>query len=308
MLYAITFHHLKTSYSNFEKLKFSFQDEFYREIPLKNAVLLQSGTRIEIYSTSKDAGRILFDFFSEKSGFSDEKLKKLFSVTKGREAAEHLFSLTSKIESRVLGETYLPWLVKSSLNRANKYRKAEELREIFEGALEAYERAKMETEIEGSHAPVNMAIELLENRNIKKAVLLGAGLSGIRLARALDGDIYISYRDKDIASYAAEETNGKIIDYSDRKEVISHSDLLICATLASHFRVTPALVDSASSLIVVDLSPFSNVSPEVATIEGITLLNTALRDTIMENYNLMKGAVPEVKKIIEEELEKYRLQ
>ncbi len=304
MLLNIAFHHLKASYNIFEKLKFFSQDEFYKEVPLENAVLLQSGTRVEVYTTAEDAEEAILKFFSERSGITVEELKKLFSVIEGRKAAEHLFRLASKIESPVLGETYLPWLIERALKRAESYGKAEDIGEVFRGALSAYERAKRETGIEGSDAPVAAATELLEGVN--RAVLLGVGLSGIKLSKALkEVEIYVAHRDQEIAAYAVEEVKGRIIDYSDRKEVIASSDLLICATLASHYRVTPALVSGASGLTIADLSPFANVSPEVASLEGVALLNGRLRKAVEENYKLMKAEVKAVERIIEEELERW---
>jgi len=301
MFTCFTFHHLRTSYSLFQKLKLG-PGEFYSGVPLENAILLRSGTRIEVYTTDTEPEGKILGFFSAHSGLGLEEMESFFSILKGKEAARHLFRLAAKVESRVLGETYLPLQVKAALEGASDYGMEDEVEKYFGGALKTYERASKETAIEGRH--IGMAQSLL--KGAEKVLLFGAGLSGIRLCSALQEEVELKvlHRDREVAEIAARESGGRPVGYSQIKGTLKEAGVLVCATLASHYRVTPDLVEDARPLKILDLSPFGNVSPQVAEMEGVSLLDGEVKRAVEENYRLMEGEVPRVEDIVEEELKK----
>jgi glutamyl-tRNA reductase len=105
----------------------------------------------------------------------------------------------------------------------------------------------------------------------------------------------------------AQKVGGTLWEYSQLEEALSSADVLICATLASHYRVLPEMItDRKSPLIIVDVSPFGNVSPEVAAIQGVILKNGELEKAIMKNHETAKAEIPKVERIIQEEILKFR--
>ncbi|MDI6654752.1 MAG: NAD(P)-dependent oxidoreductase, partial [Candidatus Hydrothermarchaeota archaeon] len=144
----------------------------------------------------------------------------------------------------------------------------------------------------------------------KITVLLGAGLTGQKVAKALVKHklkLIVVNRNYDIGKRTAREIGAKAVKYTQLSKMLSNADVLICATLASHYRVTAELIKSLhrkSPLVIVDVSPFGNVDPAVAALPSIVLKNGELRKAVEENMRLEKAEVPKVERIIEGEIEK----
>lgn len=298
---CFAFHHIRASYKIFKKLKIP-AEEVYRAIS-GDVVYFASGTRVEIY-TSSDISNEILSFFSRKSGIPQEMLRNLFSFISDRQAIEHLFRLTCKIESRVLGETYLPWKIERALNFAQKLGRAGELKSIFRHALDTWEEVRKKTRIEGSFEHVEIASKLLDE--VERGVLLGAGLSGIVLTKKLSetAEIHAIHRDEELSAYAAERSGAKPAPYSQLGQHLQKGDLLICSTLASHYRVTPEMLRGVK-IKVVDISPFDNVHPGVGELPGVEIINGKVKQAKREHMQIMREAVGDVERIIEREMAKY---
>jgi glutamyl-tRNA reductase len=320
-LFCLSFHHIKTSYSNFLKVRFKRSGDFYgltRNI-LKERVLLQTGTRVEIYGIAEDPGQTIdkiTGLLSQRSGMDKEELQGFFKIYLGIDAAEHLFRLVCCIESRVLGETYIPWQAEDGVKAAKDYNAlGRGLGITFQAVFRAMLRAREETEIQGTERPVENVLESLkENINDfhgKKALLYGAGLTGRRLARCLKDRgtiIRVLNRNEDIGGRTAAEVGGDVAEHSEKVRAIADADILICATLASHYRVSRDIIkDREKPLFVVDVSPFGNVDPDIGEMDTVILVDGGIRSAVEENIEIQKGAVTEVERIIKEELEGLKI-
>lgn len=309
-LVCLSFHHIKTEYANFQKVRFEEPDEFYG-LSRGERVLLQTGTRIEVYAYADDADP-LFGMFVSKSGLGMEEIKEFFDVYVDMDAVTHLFRMAGSIESRVLGETYIPLAVKSAFLLAEKRGAAgQRMKSLFDAAIRVGERARAETEIEGSVAVADIVAKSvlaeLPEMEEKTVVLLGAGTTGRKVVEALGNcKIVVINRNADLGQMTAQEVGGTVKEYSQLKETLSRADVLICATLASHHRVLPEMVAERDSLlIVVDVSPFRNVSPEVAGIPGVVPKNREIEKAAAQNRESAEAAVPEVEQIIREEIMRF---
>ncbi len=312
-LSCLSLHHIRTSYSIFARVRFSRPSEFYeasREVG--DRVLFQTGTRVEVYTTG-DVNAVL-EVLSEHSGIAEEELSGLFVLHTSDNAAEHLLRLACCIESRVLGETYIPWQVESALEQARVEGAAGALEGLFAGAVRASRRVRKETGIAGGelHKTAFEALRCAAELKGRRIVLYGAGLTGRRvaaLAMREGASILVLNRNRDIAQQCAAEIGAEVVEYEDRFDALSDADVLICATLASHYRVTPELLsrhERRKRLVVLDVSPFRNVSPEVREMSHVTLVDSELSRKVEEHLAAMRAEVPKVKEIVKEELSKLR--
>jgi glutamyl-tRNA reductase len=308
-LICISFHHIKTGYDNFLKVKFVDPEQFYK-LTRGERVLLQTGTRVEVYVYADDPDS-LFDMFISKSGLSEAEIRELFDVYVEREATLHLFRMAGSIESRVLGETYIPLAVESAFQLALENGAAgPHIKELFGGAIRVGKRARGETKIEGTVPITDIALKSIKDEiskiEGKKIVLLGAGTTGRKIAKELSKDgaeLTIINRNQNIGQIIAQKVGGIMHDYPKLTETLRSADILICATLASHYRVLPEMIEKRSSpLIIVDVSPFGNVNPEVAAIDKVILKNGELENAVKENHETAKSEIPNVENIISEEL------
>jgi glutamyl-tRNA reductase len=308
-LVCLSFHHVKTGYANFQRVRFEDPEQFY-EFSEGERVLLQTGTRVEVYAYVDDVDS-LFGIFISKSGLNKVEIKEFFDVYVDRDAALHLCRMAGSIESRVLGETYIPLAVESAFLLAGEEGAVgPHIEALFNTAIRVGERARAETKIEGSASVADIAAKLVPSEpstmEKKRVVLLGAGTTGRKAAEALGNrgyEIAVVNRNHDIGQMIAQKIKGTLLEYSKLEEALSSADVLICATLASHYRVLPEMIGKRGSpLIIVDVSPFRNVSPEVASIEGVVLKNGELEKVVVQNRESAKAEVPKVEKIIQEEI------
>lgn len=301
---------MKTPYADFERVRFKDPSIFYELSKEKEHVLVQTGTRVEVYAlTDKEKVDSLLNLLISKSALD----KDLFEVYFNRDAVRHLFRLVGSIESRVLGETYIPREVKSAFDLAKEKGAVGPFMDLlFNTAIRVGRRARSETRIEGVIPVADMAVEHvlgeLPALKEKTIVLLGAGLTGKKVTKALAKHalkLAVVTRNYNIASITAKEIGCKAVKYAQLNEILSEADVLICATLASHYRVTPDMVsDRDSPLVIVDVSPFRNVDPAVAALPNVILKDGELGKAVEENIKLEKTEVPKVEKLIEEEIEK----
>ncbi|NOZ76996.1 MAG: hypothetical protein GXO65_04845 [Euryarchaeota archaeon] len=110
-------------------------------------------------------------------------------------------------------------------------------------------------------------------------------------------------RNLDIARRTAVDVGGDPVDPPDKTRAAEEADILICATLASHYRVGADIVrERGRPLYIVDLSPFGNVDPEVGSAPEAVLVDGGIRSAVEENMEVQRRAVPGVERIIYEEL------
>ncbi|MBI5253568.1 MAG: glutamyl-tRNA reductase [Euryarchaeota archaeon] len=304
LLACLSLHHRKVGYADFEKLKFRTPSEFYKiSSNIGERVLLQTNTRIEVYALVSGKGKVnsLLNMFKEKNSFR---------IYFGREAVLHLFRLACGIESRVLGETNLLRQLEDAFHLAKENSAAGAfMSSLFGAAVNAGRRVRSETKIEGAIPVAEIAFKnILPALKHKKVLLVGAGLTGRKAAKILaehGAELTTINRNYDAAIKIAKEVGGRAVNYRRLGEALSTADVLICATLASHYRVTAELVKSLhrkSLLVIVDVSPFGNVDPAVAALPNIILKNGKLRKAVEKNLESAKAEIPKVERIIEEEI------
>jgi|Deesub1362A_J573_1020465.scaffolds.fasta_scaffold00151_35 glutamyl-tRNA reductase len=307
-LVCLSLHHIKIPYADFLGFYFKNPAEFYRLFSDGKTILFQSGTRIEVYALveeEKEIDDILEVLYNER--------RKEFLIYYDEKAVEHLMRLVGGIESKVYGETYIPRLVKSSLDCAEKNSTLHPfLKSLFKGALKVSQRAWNETNIGGSPTVEKLVLSSIQKEfqtfEGRIVILLGAGLLGRRIAkkiRKLGAEIAVAHRHFDIAKLTAAEVGGRSILYRDLMKAVEKADLLICATLASHNRLTPDMLIQPCNITIADVSPFGNVDPEVTKITGVKLLSS-IRSAVLANMEIEKNAVPDVENIVKEEVEKMR--
>lgn len=304
LLACLSLHHLKVRYADFEKLKFREPSEFYKiSGEISERVLLQSNTRIEVYALvdGKENADSLLNIFKEKNSFK---------IYFGRGAVPHLFKLACGIESRVLGETNLLRQLEDAFHLATENRAAGAfMSSLFGAAVNAGRRVRSETKIEGAIPVAEIAFKnILPALKHKKVLLVGAGLTGRKTVKILaehGAELTVINRNYDAAIKIAKEVGGRAVNYSRLREALSTADVLICATLASHYGVTAELIKSL--LVIVDVSPFGNVDPAVAALPNVVLKDGKLRKAVEKNLESAKAEIPKVERIIKEVI-KWQLQ
>ena len=172
-------------------------------------------------------------------------------------------------------------------------------------------KIKTDTEISSgatsvSFASVQYIIRNVENIGDKNILLFGTGKIGRNTCENLvkhtkNGHITLVNRTKNKAEKIAGKLNVIVKDYANLQEEIQQTDVLVVATGAKNPTIDKTVLNLKKPLLILDLSIPRNVNPDVALIEGVTLIHldylSQMTDDTLERR---KDHIPAAEAIIED--------
>ncbi len=237
-------------------------------------------------------------------------------VRHGADAVAHTFRVAAGLDSLVAGEPQILGQLRDAYETAREAdHVGRHLHELFQQALRVGKRVHAETDVDAA-APsiVTAALGLAEtalDRPLSDvdAAVVGAGAMGglatATLARARTATLAVANRDRDKAHRLAAEHGASAADYTDLTGLASGVDLLVCATAAPRPVIeAAALASRRSRLVVCDLALPRDVAEEVASLDGVTVIDIA---EIQRSEAAVAGteAIAEVERLIAEEIQAY---
>ena len=260
---------------------------------LSEAVVLSTCNRTEVYVYAEKfhgAYQDVREFLSEASQLAPEAFADHVYLSYDDEAVRHLFSVTSGLDSAVLGENEIQGQVKQAWETARLEGTAgTTLNSVFRQALEVGKRIRTETGISRnitsvSQAAVAMASDHLGGLAGRNVIVLGAGEMGEGMARMLStaglGRIVFANRSVDRASRLAQRVdNGVAIPLEELGRGLVEADVLLTSTGAQSLMVEQIELAEVMQrraerpLLIVDIAVPRDVDPSVALLDGVTLLD-----------------------------------
>jgi len=298
---------------------------------VQEAVVLSTCLRTEVYAVVDrfhDAVAEIYDVLSEHSHLSVEELSAHATVRFDDDVTAHLFSVTSGLESVVTGETEVVGQVRRAFERAQEEgTSGPVLNALFRHALQTGKRVRTETGIsKGTTSFAYAAVTVARGEGQAglrgaRVVVVGAGDMGLGVCRALSdiapadapqrvvvvnrsaaraGDLVRQAATGPFEMRAAplERVAGELAD----------ADVVLTAVAAqSHVLRAVDFAGVAGPLLVVDLGVPRNVDPEVAALDGVTLLDM---DTLSASVARALGDRQEesvaARAIVSAEVDRYR--
>ena len=289
------------------------------------AVVLSTCNRIEVYAFAEKfhgAYQDIRNFFAEVSHVAPEEFSDHLTSLYDGDAARHLFSVASGLDSAVLGEHEIlgqvrtAWEVSSAEGAVGPV-----LNPLFRHALEVGKRVRTETAISRnitsvSQAAVAMATDRLGGLEGRQVLVVGAGEMGEGLARALHSGgvagIRVANRTWDRAVEVAERLGGVPVRLDDLPHHLAEVDVLLTSTGASAVILEHGDLASVvgerhgRDLLVVDIAVPRDVDPAAGEIEGVTLLDMDdLREFAEVGIRERQREVTAVQAIVDAELDRY---
>ena len=289
------------------------------------AVVLSTCNRIEVYVFAEKfhgAYQDIRNFFAEVSHVAPEEFSDHLTSLYDGDAARHLFSVASGLDSAVLGEHEIlgqvrsAWEVSSAESAVGPV-----LNPLFRHALEVGKRVRTETAISRnitsvSQAAVAMATDRLGGLEGRQVLVVGAGEMGEGLARALHSGgvagIRVANRTWDRAVEVAERLGGVPVRLDDLPHHLAEVDVLLTSTGASAVILEHGDLASVvgerhgRELLVVDIAVPRDVDPAAGEIEGVTLLDMDdLREFAEVGIRERQREVTAVQTIVDAELDRY---
>jgi len=222
---------------------------------ISEVVLLSTCNRMEVFCSCSDvsnATKHIFEMLHSRSGIDIEELEGRADIFDDSSAIHHLFSVTSSLDSMVIGETQIVGQVRDAFRFSydNKYCDVK-LARAMKNAFRCAAKVRNVTDI--SSKPVSMASvavsklkSLVDDLSTKKALVIGVGeMSEITAKHLLSAnvDVYIMNRTKHKAELLAKECGAKVIEFEKLADAINEFDILFSATSAPDAIITDEIIE-----------------------------------------------------------------
>ncbi len=250
---------------------------------IEGCIILSTCNRLELWvDMDEECDLSLYHCLCGLKEIQDDSYKKYFVQREGREAAEHLFYLTSGLKSQILGEDQILTQVKDALNLARESFTTNSVLEVlFRMAVTAGKKIKTEVPLaHGNPSVIHQAVHFLEEKgysvNGKTCMVIGNGEMGKTAALTLaenGGDVTVTVR-----QYRSGVVNIPVgcrrINYGDRMEYAPECDLIVSATASPNYTLKKELfqdLELKKDLILIDLAVPRDIEPALSGFKGITL-------------------------------------
>jgi len=294
---------------------------------VREAMMLATCNRLEIYAELEDyeAGvgqlkEFLKNFRHGDVGDMDSYMYTLL----GSQAIDHLFRVSTGLDSMLIGEAEILGQVKDAYIQAQRaHSLGKTLHNLAREALNAGKAARSQTPIGGESTSVATAAIDLAKQHVgslagKTVLVVGAGKMGTLAARRLKqegaGEIVVLNRSHQRArDVVAELGVGRAAEMPGIVEAMAGADVVVTSTGASHFILTPGNVAEAMlnrpdrPLFVIDIAVPRDTDPEVARIPGVKVIDIdGLKHVIDISLEHRREAIPLVEEIISEHAERFQ--
>jgi glutamyl-tRNA reductase len=267
---------------------------------LSEVVVLSTCNRVEIYGvrdvSSADGYR---DLFQTLSG-SDEDFTPYIYAKEGAEAAQHLFSVASGLDSMVIGETEITGQVKQAYQAAQEAKLTGKItNRLFQTALQTAKTIRTGTGIgRGATSVGSVAVELAErifkNLSEKTLMIIGAGKMGEACVRHLAKkgarSVLVSNRSHERAINLAAEFGGQAVRFDECLKGMAAADIVVSSTgcpqtILNRNELAGVMAARRNRpLFLIDIAVPRDIDPEVQQLENVYLYNVDhLENLVREN-------------------------
>lgn len=257
---------------------------------LKEKVILSTCNRVEVYAEAQEPGtatRSIKDFLASYSNFPLEEFERYLYALYHQDAITHLFSVSSSLDSMIVGEPQILGQVKGAYLWAKEANATGIiLNQLFERAFAVAKLIRTETRIcesavSVSFAAVELAKKIFGVLRGKTVLLIGAGEMAELAARYLIVQgvetILVSNRTFERAQDLAKELGGKAVRFDGLERELLHTDIVISSTAAPRYIITKDKIASVLKarknrpMFFIDISVPRNIDPTINEIDNIYL-------------------------------------
>jgi glutamyl-tRNA reductase len=265
---------------------------------LDEAVVLSTCNRLEIYGVSA-TGRICPErvleavaAVKEQAGQSLDlhQVEPCLYVHRDEACVQHLFRVTSSLDSLVVGETEIVGQVKKAYQLAQSCKTTGKiLNRLFQKALSVSKEVRTRSGIGRCSTSVgSVALDLamkifgedLSNRTI---LIVGAGKMGEttlkHLAKHGAKSILVTNRSYDRAVELVSKFQGQAVRFEDLAAALAQADIVVSSTSAPHYVLgKPELVAAMTGrsdrpILLVDLAVPRDIDPAALEVRSVYLYN-----------------------------------
>jgi len=297
--------------------------ELINQDGIHEGIILSTCNRVEIYAITDESKETApFDFLASYHGLDKRTLSEMTYCYEGLEAIKHLFSVTSSLDSMVVGETQISGQVKDAFEAALEAGSTgEALNRLFAKASTVQKRIRTETNIGAGAVSVSYAAVQLANRILgalvdKSVLIIGAGemaeLTVQHIVAKGASQVFVVNRTYERAVELSERFHGKALPFDENFEFLLEADIVVSSTSASNYIIErnelSGLMEKRShrTLFLIDIAVPRDIAPDVNLIPNVHLYNIDdLQSVVNANQKQRKNEAEKVGNIIDEEAQKF---
>ncbi|GLX69552.1 glutamyl-tRNA reductase [Paenibacillus glycanilyticus] len=293
---------------------------------IMECVIVATCNRTELYAVVDRhhlCGHYIRSFMEQWFKLPRQQFTSHLYMHEDDKAIEHLFRVTSGLDSMVIGETQILGQVKDAFALAQEQKTTGTLfNMLFKQAVTMAKRAHSETTIGESAVSVSYAAVELGKRifgqfNKKTVMVIGAGETGELTAKHLYANgadrVIVVNRTYDRAAQLAEKFNGLACSMEDAAHKLHEADIVISSTGADGYVLNRQVVADAMKrrkskpLFMIDIAVPRDLDPGIAAVENVFLYDIDdLEGIVASNIEQRRKEAEKIETMIEQEVEQFQ--
>lgn len=286
----------------------------YKELGGDGMMVVSTCNRTEIYAFG-NCPRDIIGLFCKHTETQPDLFYRYQNIKQNREAIEHLFKVSSGMESKILGDFEIVGQIKKSFLFAKEQAAHNAfLERLVNSAVQTSKKVKNETQLSTGAASVAFVavqkvkqyLSQLPESSQPKVLLYGMGKIGRTACENLVNqtglkDINLINRTEEKAVRLADRFGVKHLDYSHLEEGLNDADIIIVATGALAPTVTSEHFKTSKKRLILDLSVPRNVETSLYNHSDFEVVDVDALSTIAEeSMQKRREEIPAAEAIIEQ--------
>tara|TARA_B100001175_G_scaffold46236_2_gene35492 strand:- start:11019 stop:12266 length:1248 start_codon:yes stop_codon:yes gene_type:complete len=290
---------------------------------VNEVVLISTCNRTEIYTENNSDNSKILHWLNSNQNQTKDCGPYTYSYYND-EAIKHLFSVTSGVDSMVVGENEILGQVKDAFRIANQNQCIKSsLKRLFEFSFSVAKQVRTNTDI-GSNpvsfmfTSITLIKKIFDDISLKRALVVGSGHM-IQLAiKYLQSnnvrDITLANRNTEKGKKIAKDNECNYSKLQYLPNLISMNDIIITCTSSTIPIIGKGMMESSITnnnskpMVIIDLGVPRDVEPEITTLDNVYLYSIDdLGKVIENNFKIRKQALVEAEKIIDYKINEFRV-
>jgi glutamyl-tRNA reductase len=292
------------------------------------AVLLSTCNRVELYVARAGHGqpgvRELVEFLGAFHSVTPSQFDRHLYQKTDRDVVEHLFAVTSSLDSMVLGETQILGQVREAYDVARETRAAGPLlHPLFQRAMAVGKQVMRETTIgEGRLSVASVAVDyakqIFERFDDKTVLCVGAGKMTALVLQSLAAlsprRVMVCNRSSEKGDALATRFGGRGVAFDGLADHLVAADIVVTSTGSSQPIITRPAFEALLKrrryrpAFLIDIAVPRDVEPAVGKLANVYLYNLDdLQQVVLATQSQRKDAVDAARKIVSRQVEEFVL-
>lgn len=286
------------------------------------ATLISTCNRVELYLSGEYDARPVIGFLAREFGTDGDAAERYLQSWHGIDAVQHLYRVSSGLDSMVVGETEILGQVRAGFSEAVRAETHDAvLSRLFHTAVRTGRRARNETGIgDGALSVSSIAAQqvraLLPDITTARVLVVGAGEAGQLAAQAIVAagarDVVVTNRTFARAESVAAALGGTAVPFEALSETLSSAHVVVGAAGTATPLIDRAHMEAALAsrdgvpLLIIDIAMPRTVDPAARALPGVVYYDLDDLQTLADHASAARASeVAAVEAIVAEETARF---